>query len=161
MTAKEKNKILRKPVGQSVNTKKGFTLIELLVVITIIALLVTLVIVSFNNARIRARDAKRIGDIMEIFKGLNLYNNNHQQYPATYHDPDTPVEVKIDGTDIMSIDLINDKIMGTVPLDPLHANTNDNWYYYTSNGITYNLRYCQETTSIQGQTADCTNHINP
>ncbi len=143
------------------NETKGFTLIELLVVITIIALLVTLTIVAFNEARIRARDAKRISDIMEIFKALNLYNNNYQQYPATYQPSETPVEVRIDGTDIMSIDLINDKIMGTVPLDPLHAEANDKWYYYTSNGITYNLRYCQESNYIQGQTADCTNHINP
>jgi len=46
------------------NTRKGFTLIELLVVIAVIGLLATIVSVSVNNARVKARDVKRKSDIL-------------------------------------------------------------------------------------------------
>jgi len=61
--------------------KKGFTLIELLVVIAIIGILSSVVVVSLNSARAKARDAKRIADIGEIKKAMELYYDSHNQYP--------------------------------------------------------------------------------
>jgi len=55
------------------SNKKGFTLIELLVVIAIIGLLSTLAVVSLNNARGKARDAKRISDVKAIQTAIELY----------------------------------------------------------------------------------------
>jgi prepilin-type N-terminal cleavage/methylation domain-containing protein len=63
--------------------KKGFTLIELLVVVAIIGLLATLSIVALNNARARARDARRVADIKQIQTALEFYYNDANSYPAS------------------------------------------------------------------------------
>ncbi len=60
---------------------KGFTLIELLVVVAIIGILTAVVIASLNAARARGRDAKRIRDIQEIDKAINLYISDHGHAP--------------------------------------------------------------------------------
>ncbi len=64
------------------NRQKGFTLIELLVVIAIIGILSTLAVVSLNNARQKARDAKVISDVKSIQTALELYFSDQAQYPA-------------------------------------------------------------------------------
>lgn len=65
------------------NPRSGFTLIELLVVIAIIGLLSSVVFASLNSARAKARDARRIADLTEIRKALELYFSDTDQYPAT------------------------------------------------------------------------------
>jgi prepilin-type N-terminal cleavage/methylation domain-containing protein len=61
--------------------KKGFTLIELLVVIAIIGLLSSVVLASLNQARAKARDARRISDIHEINNAIQLYLSTNNQVP--------------------------------------------------------------------------------
>ncbi len=60
---------------------KGFTLIELLVVIAIIGVLSSVVLVSLNGARVRARDARRVSDLKQIVTALNLYIDATAAYP--------------------------------------------------------------------------------
>ena len=52
--------------------QKGFTLIELLVVIAIIGLLATIVLVSVNSVREKARGAKRRADFRQIYKAIEI-----------------------------------------------------------------------------------------
>jgi prepilin-type N-terminal cleavage/methylation domain-containing protein len=62
--------------------KKGFTLIELLVAVAIIGLLATIVIVNVNTARAKARDVKRIQDINELSKAIEIYFVQHDNPPG-------------------------------------------------------------------------------
>ncbi|MBU2007868.1 type II secretion system GspH family protein [Patescibacteria group bacterium] len=66
-----------------VSKNLGFTLIELLVVISIIGFLATATMVIFNNVRIKARDVKRIADIKQIQKALDLYYDENNAYPIS------------------------------------------------------------------------------
>lgn len=61
--------------------KSGFTLIELLIVIALIALLSSIVLIAMRNARIKARDTKRISDIQQLVKALALYYSDNNAYP--------------------------------------------------------------------------------
>ena len=118
-------------------TKKGFTLIELLVVIAIIGILSTLAVVSLQNARKSARDAKRIADVKQMQTALELYFNDWQEYPATS-------SVTAGG----SIGTNTVVYMVTVPAAPTPAdgsscNDNNNKYTYNSSSSnSYTISFC-------------------
>lgn len=63
--------------------RRGFTLIELLVVISIISLLSSVVLSSLNNARMKARDTKRLSEIRQFITALDLYYQANGSYPSS------------------------------------------------------------------------------
>ncbi len=62
---------------------RGFTLIELLVVIAIIGILASVVLAALGGARDKARDARRLSDLKELEKAVELYATYNSSYPTT------------------------------------------------------------------------------
>ncbi len=60
--------------------QRGFTLIELLVVIAIIGILATIVLVSLNTARSKARDTRRLSDLRQLALASELYYDDNDAY---------------------------------------------------------------------------------
>ena len=61
---------------------KGFTLVELLVVIAIIGLLSVLAVISLSGIQERARDTKRVNDISNIQKAMELVRSESGGYDS-------------------------------------------------------------------------------
>jgi prepilin-type N-terminal cleavage/methylation domain-containing protein len=108
------------------NKKRGFTLIELLVVIAIIGILATIVLVSLNTARAKARDARRSSDLHQIALAMEMYYDS--QSPVSYPN--------VDGVTNDFVLIAAGSSIGTymnpVPLDPNNtAGPPDLRYYWT------------------------------
>ncbi len=127
--------------------KKGFTLIELLVVISIIGLLSTMAVIALNNARQKARDAKRISDIKQIQTALELYFNDKNAYPkaasgTTLGDADHKVLCDTDTGFQKDKTNCGTTYMGQVPKNPT-PNGSD-YKYTSSDGTTYTITFTLE-----------------
>jgi len=139
-----RNKVIEikgsKPRLNKVNLT-GFTLIELLVVIAIIGLLSTIAIISLNNSRLKARDAKRISDLNQVRNALELYFNDCYSYPAAL-----TVGGDIVGTDGNCNPANDTTYMKAIPSNPTPwedggCPTSD--YIYTRDSqSSYHISYC-------------------
>jgi len=137
---------------------KGFTLIELLVVISIIGLLASIVLVSLNSARMKARDARRKSDIKQLEIALEMNYDRH----GAYTQPENMCSDTSYGgfgrcgsaggtgdwdanSDLR--DLITDGFMSVLPKDPINNSTYNYTYEpwnageggYTQAGQAYDL----------------------
>lgn len=116
--------------------RQGFTLIELLVVVAIIGTLTGLATVNFQDARERARDAQRKGDIKQIQNALELYKNDQdpQEYPET---------------DSWETDLESGEYMNKVPHDPKHQSVSSwpDYEYNRTSQLEYTLVACLENAA--------------
>jgi prepilin-type N-terminal cleavage/methylation domain-containing protein len=118
--------------------KRGFTLIELLVVIAIIGLLSTIVMVSLNKARAKARDTKRVGDLRQIRNALEFYYDANERYPNSGGGwrSECPGWGGYAANDV--IPGLVSAYMSAFPSDPtMNKPNNKCCYLYTSQGTQY------------------------
>jgi type II secretion system protein G len=127
--------------------KRGFTLIELLVVIGIIGLLSMVITVAFGNARLKARDAKRMSDLKQVQTALELYYTDQGRYPTA------PANGLIGDANSACLNDIGwqqvgcpNAYMSRVPADPNNSAATPLYFGYTKTTSTYAV-----TGRLEGQ----------
>lgn len=119
-----------------IKVKRGFTLIELLVVIAIIALLSSVVLASLSQARAKARDAKRVADMKNIYQALQIYQDRYGCIPITSGSSCGPAagvnfsdtsgwDYSSKGNFMFFLATGTEQIMSSVPVDPINNMTGD------------------------------------
>ena len=150
-------------------SKKGFTLIELLVVIAIIGLLATIVMVSVNSARIKARNSKRQAEIKQFNLVMEMYYDTNGSYPSScgawacmghWKSGQTCAA----GVQCQALDQALLTYMSVIPDDPLNkagCAYGDAYYYWTNGSVTYfdtrfeSMSSCPSGYFFWGGTGDC------
>lgn len=122
-------------MGSKFAQQKSFTLIELLVVIAVIGLLASIVLVSMQDVRAKARNAIRKQEISQIMKALELYYFDHEEYPAS--GGATSPNSGWSNSGDSSWDTLKSKLSDYIqlPIDPINDTTG--W----SGGGKYNYSY--------------------
>ena len=69
----KKSPALNSSASLTVNNAEGFTLLEMLIVLGIIAVILSVLSVSFSITQKKSRDARRKGDLKAIQNGLEQY----------------------------------------------------------------------------------------
>lgn len=76
--------------------RSGFTVIEMMIVVAILAVLVSIVIVSMSRVRLSAHRAETVNSLRQMVGGYSAYMNDHRQrLMPGYIDPDTVRELRI------------------------------------------------------------------
>lgn len=143
---------------------RGFTIIELLVVVAVIALLVSVAVALFSNARAKSRDARRVADVRELHDALAIYVTNARTFP----NPTPAGGICLTGSDAVSTALVGTDAIRTIPLDPRQncgsgppAEANPHYRYESLTGSTYKIWYYLETNSIPGHSVGLQPPVGP
>ncbi len=127
---------------------RAFTLIELLVVIAIIGLLATVVTTSLSKARSKALDTKRIAEVRELQKAIEMYYDDHGSYPCTNSgDPTTLyIDKNVAASSCLRRDLVPEYI-SQLPIDPKFGDdTTKQWGYQYNYSVAGPKAYLIRTT---------------
>ena len=81
----------------------GFTLVEILITIVVIGIVAAVIAFSLNIVKKNSADSRRLGDIQQIAKALELYYDKYAEYPDTLSG------------------LVAERLLPSVPTPPLGA----------------------------------------
>jgi len=96
-------------------SKKGFTLIELLIVMSLIGILASIGIPTYNKSVIRAREAALRKDLYHMREAIDKYYADNESYPEDLYQ------------------LVDKKYIRKIPVDPF-TRASDSWVELPSDG---------------------------
>ncbi len=133
---------------------RGVTIIKLLIILVVIILIIAIAYIGLGITQQQSRDVRRMSDMNALEKALALYQTSNDTFPIS------PNGTAIDGTDLVSKELLISESMTEVPKDPLHPEYS---YTYSTNltGTDFTIKFCLEGSSIPGYTTGCNNYITP
>lgn len=108
-------------MGKVSGNEKGFTLLELLVVITIIAVISTVVLLMANVARRNSRDDRRLQDIKNLTRAIELYID---QYNGVYPSDNDGIDA-VARWSVFNAQLRSAGVIALEGQDPLPSRTYD------------------------------------
>jgi len=143
----------------------GFTLLELLVVIAIIGILASVILIAVGTARVKARDAKRAGDMRQMVTALDQYYIQNGTYPTGTLAVDPNGGLLSDPATLDSVvEALIPNYLPFIPQAPIPADEscenasgrggNNYWYEADITGSTYTMTFClgKNTESWQAGT---------
>jgi prepilin-type N-terminal cleavage/methylation domain-containing protein len=135
--------------------QSGFTLIELLVVIAIVGLLAGTILLALQNARVKARDTKRAGDMRQLVTSMEQYRIAHGSYPTGTVSIDSLGTGALFGPGGAVDAAVEPFVPNYIPLFPsaptpadggcssaTGRGDNNYWYDVADDGSTYTLTFC-------------------
>lgn len=89
-------------------SERGFTLIELLIVITIIGILASIAVPSYQRSTIKARETVLMEDLYQMRRAIDSFYADKSKYPDSLDD------------------LVSSKYLRDIPRDPF-TDASDTW----------------------------------
>ncbi|MBI2459911.1 MAG: type II secretion system protein GspG [Parcubacteria group bacterium] len=124
-------------------------------VISIIGFLATASMVMLNNVRMKARDARRVGDIKQIQTALELYYDANNSYPNIVQSAD---HINCENR-FPTLDTYLGNYISVIPHDPLGPASRYCYYYNVKNSgqgyviMAYQVELTE--TAAKGEGTNC------
>lgn len=125
------NKLIK--IGKN---NKGFSLTELMITMSIVGSVAGLAGAQLDDVLPMARDAQRKANIRQVQTALNLYYNDHEQYPVS-----SGAEPTAEGWQLIKniLESEDNTYVPEMPGDPLNAE--QYVFKYWSNGQKFKITY--------------------
>ncbi len=168
-----------KAAGPALRTQRAFTLMELLVVMAVIAILLGMILPSYNSVRDKAKYTKAKVTVKNLETAFNAYLDRYRVWDATFGSGANPIDATIvsmlkgqkiagnsDGVVFYEFEMTN-AVSGALdpwsnPSDPTAVKT---YYYFQvdhdyDNRITRDGQQISRTVIVWSPGADRTNYTS-